>query len=784
MTWDCVVLVAAVCLALSFLILRSKEIGHWIGNSPTYLRYLSSLGALVAALWVVFAGATNFTAYRDGFRLRLVGEGLNYAPLTVMYYPVGSLIPVNKFYALSDALLTSAGAKPVGLRYLGGPRPGDELSIRSIEVDGESKPYELLLRENPLLAGRDRILLQPFEELTIAGITRQARISVAPRVFGGQIELLLGSDKVGGIPVAKERVAGKFLSFDMELTNLAWERDSRGREVVTVNFPATGMAVARVEVSGLDPKSLEAVKEATFESIGRSPAALSIFSGGLRIIPSARDFNTGLSGLQVLCMLLAPLLVGVGVFASGYVLERVVCGSKSRLLQLGLFSLIFVRIISLVLSDVWPGAYTADSFIYPGIERGLISNYKPVLYTVFLGILRCFSTSPAFPLIVQSFIASVLLGALCVQVLKRGRLGWLGVLGAALVLSVSPVFPLYLVTLWKDIPYGICISLVLIALFALKHSAVRVTPRIVYGVIAPLLVVACGMRHTGIVTLGVIAVIAYLSGIVGRAQASRLLLLCIGMSYLFSSAVNVCTDSKSRTEYARMTLFPYIMYASYLPLRAHLETLKPEDAIQTRAALEKIASVDDFNGIDLMFSPEKVNFGVSDQELSAFKLAVLRGVFSNPWHFCRELIIANWRLLSGAGYIWDRGFLPLHRRLAFNGTHYFPEEYVMTPGIADGKVESGVARWLEGRLNARGESDLTSLIYSYIPHLLILVVATLAWRWAPAAALFAFGSLAAYLGVFLMPASMEFRYGFHLMVSAILCPLLIVIDWRSEKRMR
>lgn len=772
---DYLVTSCAILLVLWLVWRRWGEISDLILGAPVFARRLALRAMVVTLGWVAFALCTNVAAYREGFTLTISGAKLSYAPLTVLYFPEGSAVPINKIYALSDTNLTSGSTQPLALSYTDSAINDSELSIRSIETDGANKSYEVLLRENPVLEGRDRILLKARETLTLAGISRQARISLAPKLFGGELEVLLAQEPIGVIPIQSERVAGRFLSFDVELGRMSWESRADGERIVQVSFPTTGMAVGKIALKAAGLRSLTEIEQVRFDSLRSTPGVLSVVDGWLHVRPEDANFNAGLSNFQILAFALAPVVAGACVLLISWAIWFVGIRERSSLLQFAFVWGICAGAGLLVLSGVWPGAYTADSFIYPGIEQGLVSNYKPYIYTLYLGILRCFSAAPAFPLVVQVCGVALLLAVLAVRSMQCARLGGVGVLVSLSVLYLSPVFPLYLTTLWKDVPFSVGLVVLFLIIFFGRLSQRCFSTAFLLLVFAPLLVIFSGMRHTGFVSIAVLSVLMLSARLCTRRQVAFLLGACALLAVFFSSAFNVITNSKSRTEYDRMRLFPYIIYASYLPLRAHLDSLDLEDADASRIALERIASVDDFNGIDLMFAPDKVNFNVSDAEFAEFRAAILRGIVSNPQYFFRHLIVANWELISAKRYVWDRGFLPLHRRLAFSGNYYFSEDY-LGGRVSQASSSAMLAKKLEDRLSAGHNSWHTRILNSYIPHLALLILSALGWRWVPAAALFALCSLAAYLGVFLMPASMEFRYGFHLMVSGILLPLLIAID--------
>jgi hypothetical protein len=138
------------------------------------------------------------------------------------------------------------------------------------------------------------------------------------------------------------------------------------------------------------------------------------------------------------------------------------------------FSLIIIQstIGLIMLSIYYPGNMTSDSIDQWKQAQGLlpISDAHPAFHTIVISLLTKIYNSPAFIVSIQILFASLVLSSILIFLHKQG-LRKLYVFGIAALFWLIPNNAIYIVTLWKDIPYTI--SLVWLTFLLLKSVQKR-----------------------------------------------------------------------------------------------------------------------------------------------------------------------------------------------------------------------------------------------------------------------------------------------------------------------
>ncbi len=151
-----------------------------------------------------------------------------------------------------------------------------------------------------------------------------------------------------------------------------------------------------------------------------------------------------------------------------------------------------------VLLILWPGILTNDSLtIWSMAKTGQIDDWQSAFYTFVLSLLIKILPSPAFVLFLQilSFSLVVAWGLFTLEKIGvPGLILWV----ASVVMAVFPPTILYVVTLWKDIPYSVVMLAFTIALLAVADSSGKWVEKplrwVALGIIAFLISI---LRHNG-----------------------------------------------------------------------------------------------------------------------------------------------------------------------------------------------------------------------------------------------------------------------------------------------
>jgi len=151
-----------------------------------------------------------------------------------------------------------------------------------------------------------------------------------------------------------------------------------------------------------------------------------------------------------------------------------------------------------VLLILWPGILTNDSLtMWAMAASGRIDDWQSAFYTYLLSLLMRIVPSPGFVLMIQIAVFALVTawGLTFLQKLRVPRIIlWI----ISIIMAVFPPSILYVVTLWKDIPYAIALLAFTIAFFAITTSGgLWITRRyrwILLGVLAFLVGI---FRHNG-----------------------------------------------------------------------------------------------------------------------------------------------------------------------------------------------------------------------------------------------------------------------------------------------
>lgn len=127
----------------------------------------------------------------------------------------------------------------------------------------------------------------------------------------------------------------------------------------------------------------------------------------------------------------------------------------------------------------YPGNISPDSLacIVRAIGKAGLSNQQPVFYILLmrpfllfgLAIGRSLDFGCALFLLFQAAVMAVMLGYVPAWLLKKGSPRWAALLSIAFF-TLTPVFPMYSVTMWKDIPFAGLMTVYVLNLFDIVQS--------------------------------------------------------------------------------------------------------------------------------------------------------------------------------------------------------------------------------------------------------------------------------------------------------------------------
>ena len=258
------------------------------------------------------------------------------------------------------------------------------------------------------------------------------------------------------------------VSFDRLLTTGSWETTSSGythsgggEASLAWSGPTGESAWLQFESSG-SPSTVTVTWDGKPQTI--SPSSPTTPTGGARFSFTVPIVNQ-LVIFSISWFAISLFFLVTTIFLSNLTLKPAVPHTQGRWNWL-FFSLPMILVWGVYLFTFFPGIITPDGINQWGqIQTGRLDDALPVGHTLLLILITGAWNSPAAVIVSQILLLSLStawgLGILMEQGLPKWA-GWL----LAVVFAVSPVNARMVITLWKDIPYSVC--LLLLSLMALK----------------------------------------------------------------------------------------------------------------------------------------------------------------------------------------------------------------------------------------------------------------------------------------------------------------------------
>jgi hypothetical protein len=273
------------------------------------------------------------------------------------------------------------------------------------------------------------------------------------------------------------------VSWDSGTGFSAYERQDvhvrgEGPFLVRARLPAAPLYALRIEPTAVpSPFALTGVRMSSGSHQREFPVGVTSADGSLRY-----------SGFAFVPRSVRPLLIVLQIglaLVCAWLLEQV-CALRRRLGQPGWRSTVRIVLVadgrwllwtmfacsSAVylwwLAGQWPGALSADSWDTWSRARTLrLEDWHPYVYVLYTTLLQQFLDSPAimglFQLLATAFVGSYVY----YYAWRRGAPRWM-VLAFFALFALSIPIGLLNVTLWKDVPFSICVILVSFVLFHLQ----------------------------------------------------------------------------------------------------------------------------------------------------------------------------------------------------------------------------------------------------------------------------------------------------------------------------
>jgi hypothetical protein len=342
-----------------------------------------------------------------------------------------------------------------------------------------------------------------------------------------------------------------------------------------------------------------------------------------------------------------------------------------------------------------------------------------------------------------------------------------------------------MLTLWKDIPYSEGILILGIILYLLKtlNSDSLTTSKVIFTIVLPLTILTAGFRHTGFLLPLTVTTILYIYKYVNFRKSCVFLISAVLFGHFSLSLSSIILNTKNKTDYKRLELFPYLIYGSYIPWEKYLSNLSKNEKITIENNVGKIASINDLTGISVMFDKNKANLKASYPQIKAFKKEVIKAIFAEPQAFLGKLFDENIRLLNGEGYVWDEGFLPIKFSTRSDSDNYFINAFRHEKASGDFLPGRKLFNYLKSNTIKKEDSSLNFLFSAWPPIITIILPLLLTLRQS-SISIFSLFIGFNFIGIFLMPASIEFRYSFHLILSCVAIPMLIGLDLQAKRSLQ
>ena len=486
----------------------------------------------------------------------------------------------------------------------------------------------------------------------------------------------------------------------------------------------------------------------------------------------------GQGGLSFLVVLLVGGLIGAALYALAAALAawqprpgQVPSGRWSWLR----YALPMLVVWTIYLLAFYPAMLSPDStHVWLQVQTGVFDNAHPLVYLVMVWLLTRLWNTPTIVAVAQIVSLSLLAAWALGLLRRRGLPEWAAWL-VALIFALAPGNGAMVVTLWKDIPYGMAMLA-----FSLLVLRISLDPR---GMLAK--------RSTGLL-LGLSAAMVGLLRYNGLVIAP-LVFLALGIIYrrqwrVFAAAMAVFvmgwwlveTPLDRALEVKRTSAVSGSLAMHHIAAHLHYDTPVSE---ADRATLERIMPLEEWRYYCYMANPVLFNPARDQQamldSLPDLNWVALRMALENPTvdinqAFCAGSIV--YRVLQPYdGYLYGAAIAPDGTG---GGTYVDPNTF----GIVEAPVLPGLNRWLIHTFERTRNGPFSWLIWrpAFYLYLFLFCGAVFAMRahtWR--AGLFLLPGAVHSAVLFAVSISQAFRYQYPIYLLALFSLALLFLPCAS-----
>lgn len=402
----------------------------------------------------------------------------------------------------------------------------------------------------------------------------------------------------------------------------------------------------------------------------------------------------GQGGVSFLIVLLAGGIIGVGL----YVLASLLAAwqpapgpmprrAPARRWSWLVYTLPMLLTWTIYLLAFYPAMLSPDStHVWLQVQTGVFDNAHPLVYLIAVWLLTRVWNSPTMIAVVQIVLLSLLVAWALGWLRKRGLPNWAAWL-VSVLFAAAPGNGAMVVTLWKDIPYGMAVLA-----FSLLVLQISLDPRASLakrstGLLLGLAAAAVGLlRYNGLVIAPLVfAVLALIYRRHWKVFAVAMAVFVAGW-WLVETPLDRALDVKKTSAVSGSLAMHHIA--------AHLHYQSPISA-EDQATLERIMALDEWHYYCYMSNPVLFNPARDQQamldSLSKLNVIALRLLVEDPTvdinqTFCAGSIV--YRVLQPYdGYLYAAAIAPDGLG---SGTYVDPNNY----GIVEAPILPGLNRWL------------------------------------------------------------------------------------------
>ena len=186
--------------------------------------------------------------------------------------------------------------------------------------------------------------------------------------------------------------------------------------------------------------------------------------------------------------------------------------SSKTIIRWYIYTLPIVLVWLVYVWSFWPAIMTPDSVDQWGqIVTGSYNDWHPVFHTLTMWLITRLWLNPSLVALVQILILGSLIGMILSKTQSWGAPAWMNWI-AVILIAISPAYGLFVITLWKDIPYSIAVlAFAFMVLLLVEKNGTWIQKPVAWIVLGGIGALVALYRHNGFpVTLGTMIVLPFI----------------------------------------------------------------------------------------------------------------------------------------------------------------------------------------------------------------------------------------------------------------------------------